>query len=134
MLNQTYTKLTSPCAGAIPASIGNLTNLQNLDLATNKLEGACVLNQTYTKLMSPRAGAIPESIGNLTNLQELWLRNNNQLSGVCVEPDIPKISRARAQAPSRRPSATSRSSRSFHSRSTSWRVRACVEPDLHKNS
>ena len=42
MLNQTYTKLTRPCAGAIPASIGNLTNLQKLILNNNKLSGACV--------------------------------------------------------------------------------------------
>ena len=40
------------------------------------------------KLTSPRAGTIPASIGNLTNLQKLNLRDN-QLSGACVEPDIP---------------------------------------------
>ena len=31
-------KLTSPCAGAIPASMGNLTNLESLALYGNTLE------------------------------------------------------------------------------------------------
>ena len=35
-------KLTSPRAGAIPASIGNLTNLWRLELQGNALSGACV--------------------------------------------------------------------------------------------
>ena len=30
------------CTGAIPASIGNLSNLQQLNLSENKLEGAVV--------------------------------------------------------------------------------------------
>ena len=32
----------SPRAGAIPASIGNLTKLEALKLYNNKLSGACV--------------------------------------------------------------------------------------------
>jgi hypothetical protein len=48
--------------GSIPASIGNLVHLDNLDLSYNKL-----------------TGSIPSSIGNLTNL--VWLDlSNNQLT------------------------------------------------------
>ena len=42
-------KLTSPHAGAIPESIGNLTNLTVLNLAANKLEGESVYVQFYTE-------------------------------------------------------------------------------------
>ena len=50
-------------SGAIPAELGNLTNLQDLYLAFNQL-----------------SGVIPAELGNLTNLQYLYLRGN-QLSG-----------------------------------------------------
>ena len=42
-------KLTSPHAGAIPESIGNLTKLTNLQLQDNKLEGESVYVQFDTK-------------------------------------------------------------------------------------
>ena len=41
-------RLTSPCAGTIPASIGNLTNLQELMLGYNQLEGESVYVQFDT--------------------------------------------------------------------------------------
>ena len=73
--------------------------------------------------MGPRAGAIPASIGNLTHLKELNLRANS-LSGACVLNQVyPTNSRARAQAPSRRPSATSQTCRCFISTTTSSPVR-----------
>ena len=42
-------KLTSPHAGTIPASIGNLTNLEKLYLFENKLEGESLYVQFDTK-------------------------------------------------------------------------------------
>ena len=50
-------------AGAIPASIGNLTNLQKLDLRVNKLSGACVEPDIHKKRIekriAARAGELP---------------------------------------------------------------------------
>ena len=73
--------------GTIPAQIGNLTALTNLDLAWNKLTGSIplqmgnltnliFLNLSYNQL----SGAIPPIIGNLTNVVVLLL-NNNQFTG-----------------------------------------------------
>ena len=50
-------------SGGIPPELGNLNNLQNLNVSLNKL-----------------SGNIPPQLGNLTNLQELYL-GFNQLSG-----------------------------------------------------
>ena len=49
--------------GAIPAELGNLANLQRLDLSCNEL-----------------TDAIPAELGNLANLQELYL-GGNELTG-----------------------------------------------------
>ena len=50
-------------SGSIPISLGNLSNLEALDLSFNQL-----------------SGSIPSSLGALSNLVNLWLREN-QLSG-----------------------------------------------------
>jgi hypothetical protein len=50
-------------SGSIPAELGDMTTLQNLDLDHNNL-----------------SGSIPSSLGNMPNLRNLNL-NGNQLSG-----------------------------------------------------
>ena len=76
------------CAGELPASIGNLANLQRLILHSNEIGGArdslpelCMPSHTQ-RLTSLRAGAIPASIGNLTKLTCLALQGN-ALTGAC---------------------------------------------------
>ena len=54
-------------SGGIPPEIGNLTNLTHLDLRYNQL-----------------TGSIPPEIGNMTNLRYLYL-NDNQLTGEIPE-------------------------------------------------
>ena len=75
-------------SGEIPAELGNLTNLQFLDISRNQslsgeipaelgnLTSLQSLNLFYSQL----SGEIPAELGNLTNLQFLRL-SNNQLSG-----------------------------------------------------
>lgn len=57
--------------GEIPKELGNLTNLEELNLSFN-----------------PLSGEIPAELGNLSSLKELWLVGNpvgNQLSGALPE-------------------------------------------------
>ena len=56
-------------SGSIPPELGNLTNLQYLDLYCNQL-----------------SGSIPPELGNLANLQDLYLYSN-QLSG-SIPPEL----------------------------------------------
>ena len=118
-----------------------MTNLKELNLFGNGLSGKSVYVQTYTKRSQSRKfprtfplhpGAIPPELGRLTNLTQLIL-SGNALSGtfadslpICVCPDIHKSSRAHAQAPSRSPSATSRTCRDLSCGTISWRVRAVL--------
>ena len=74
-------------SGRLPAELGNLTHLQELNLYNNGLSGGLpseLGNLTnLQKLILPNnglSGELPSSLGNLTNLQELVLYNNG-LSG-----------------------------------------------------
>ncbi len=73
--------------GAIPSELGDLANLQLLDLRDNQLTGAIPSELGYLanlqELILSRnqlTGAIPSELGYLANLQELNL-NGNQLTG-----------------------------------------------------
>ena len=74
-------------SGSIPATLGNLNNLQYLGLNNNQLSGSIPaalgnLNnlQALTFVHNQLSGSIPAALGNLNNLQELVLFSN-QLSG-----------------------------------------------------
>jgi Leucine-rich repeat (LRR) protein len=73
--------------GSIPPELGNLANLQTLDLAANKLTGSIppelgnLANlQTLDLSFDGLIGSIPPELGNLANLQWLEL-GSNQLTG-----------------------------------------------------
>jgi Leucine-rich repeat (LRR) protein len=73
--------------GAIPSSVGNLTNLDKLVLSNNQLSGSIpstlftLINLQWLDLFRNRlSGTIPASIGNLVNLTALYL-GQNQLTG-----------------------------------------------------
>ena len=71
-------------AGTIPDSLGDLTNLEELNLTFNSLVGT--IPDSLGKLANLRilalrdndlTGTIPASLGNLRNLQQLYLWDNN---------------------------------------------------------
>ena len=69
-------------SGTLPPALGDLTNLQWLDLSANALSGAlppALSNLTNLRLLNLSAnalsGSLPASLGSLTNLESLDLRN-----------------------------------------------------------
>ncbi len=75
-------------SGAIPAELGNLTQLQQLRLFDNELSGAIpaelgnLAQLQYLSLGNNQLrGAIPAELGNLAQLQQLRLYGNSGLSG-----------------------------------------------------
>jgi Leucine-rich repeat (LRR) protein len=66
---------------SLPDSIGNLINLQSLDLENNQLSSlpdsiGNLINLHKLDLSSNQFSSLPDSIGNLINLQQLYLSSN----------------------------------------------------------
>ena len=75
-------------SGALPSSLGDLTNLHSLHLNGNALSGSLpsslgdLTNLTWLDLNgNDFSGVLPAELGDLTNLEVMWLERN-QLSGV----------------------------------------------------
>ena len=91
LTNLEYLELSGDLIGGIPSEIGNLTNLTNLHLNHNQLTGEIpseignLTNLTHLFLnYNELTGEIPLELGNLTNLKYLRL-NDNQLTGEISE-------------------------------------------------
>ncbi|MFC1820860.1 leucine-rich repeat domain-containing protein, partial [Thermodesulfobacteriota bacterium] len=92
-INLGYNNIT----GTIPASIGDLTELQSLTISGNQLTGTIppelgnLSNLTALWLDSNQlTGTIPPELGNLANLTVLWL-DSNQLTGT-IPPELGNLS------------------------------------------
>tara|TARA_R100001369_G_scaffold44024_1_gene70125 strand:+ start:2436 stop:3146 length:711 start_codon:yes stop_codon:yes gene_type:complete len=77
------TLLFNNVEGTIPSSIGNLSNLETLELSFNKISGelpTTIGNLTNLEVLAFNGnnltGAIPANIGNLTQLKQLHLSSN----------------------------------------------------------
>ena len=84
-------------AGSIPPELGNLSNLQDLEIYNNQINGAIppelgnLSNLRFLELSNNLlAGSIPSILGNLNNLQFLLL-GENQLAG-SIPPELGNLS------------------------------------------
>ena len=84
--------------GTIPASLGNLVNLESLSLSRNQLTGpipAQLSSLSGLRLLAlggnQLTGAVPPQLGELTNLDGLYLQGN-QLTGQ-VPPELGNLER-----------------------------------------
>ena len=84
------------CSGSIPPEIGNLINLEQLNMTDGNVTGEIpssignLTNLTYLNLTNnDLTGEVPSEIGNLINLEELRL-NQNQLTGE-IPPEIESL-------------------------------------------
>ncbi|TPN82395.1 leucine-rich repeat domain-containing protein [Aquimarina algicola] len=76
--------------GNIPAEIGNLSNLESLNVRSNNLGGipreiGNLKNLKILELGNNSIATIPVEIGNLDNLERLGMENNNNLNIVPAE-------------------------------------------------
>ncbi|MFC2141186.1 leucine-rich repeat domain-containing protein [Acidobacteriota bacterium] len=84
-------------SGSIPPELGNLSNLEELNLYRNQLSGSIPpelgnLSNLIELSFSDNqlTGSIPPELGNLSNLDTLWLYNN-QLTG-SIPPELGNLS------------------------------------------
>ena len=99
-------------AGNIPVELGQLVNLEVLDLRNNRLTGALWYVPSYHTTnwllsLASIPGNIPVELGQLVNLNELNLRSNKLTGALWYVPtyhtinwllNLASISRTRAQA------------------------------------
>ena len=89
LLTQTVIDLSNKGLSALPESIGNLQNLQELWLYNNNLSSlpesiGNLQNLERLDLFKNKLSSLPKSIGNLQNLQILGLENNTISSSEIV--------------------------------------------------
>lgn len=87
---------TNNLNGTMPASLGNLASLQNLNLTYNRLSGSIPLQLGNLKNLrglflyfNQLSGSIPPQLGSMSSMQGLYL-DDNQLSG-SIPPELASL-------------------------------------------
>ncbi|XP_042032210.1 receptor-like protein 9DC3 [Salvia splendens] len=88
--------MTLTVKGGIPASLGNITELESLDLSSNRLEGEIPTELTKLTFLSVIniSGKIPQSSGQFSTFENTSYVGNSGLCGIplsrtCEEPSPP---------------------------------------------